>query len=506
MRKVALAILFFGCLTDAHAQRVLTLDSCRALALRNNKQLRVSKLNKEMAENTRKSARTQYLPKVDAVVGYEYFSREINLLSKSQKNALNNIGTTSVQQVGGDLSNGISNQLTSMVQQGTLTAAQAQQIGGLITQFSNGPIAQYAAGLGNAIGKKIVDALHTDTHNMFGGSIFVRQPLYMGGAIAATNRMADITSDMADDNISLKNQLTLYNIDQTYWTVVSLKQKQKLAYSFRALVKKLNDDVAKMIKQGVATRADGLKVDVRVNEANMQITQVDNGLVLAKMLLCQLCGLPMDEDITLADEGRQGIDTSAASAAETYNADKDFSTRPEVRLLQGSVSLGEQNTKLVRATYLPHLAMTGGYSITNPNVFNGFQRNFSGVWNVGVMLQVPVWNWFEGIYKIRASKAAASMARMELADAQEKISMQVTQSRFKLKEARKKLAMAEQNIASAEENLRCAQVGFKEGVMGTTDVMAAQTAWQQAQSQKIDAQVDVKLAQVNLEKALGILQ
>lgn len=506
MRKVALAILFFGCLTCAHAQRVLTLDSCRALALRNNKQLRVSKLNKEMAENTRKSVWTQYLPKVDAVVGYEYFSREINLLSKSQKNALNNIGTTSVQQVGGDLSNGISNQLAVMVQQGTITATQAQQIGGLMTQFSNGPIAQYAAGLGNAIGKKIVDALHTDTHNMFGGSIFVRQPLYMGGSITAANRMADITSDMADDNISLKNQLTLYNIDQTYWTVVSLKQKQKLAYSFRALVKKLDDDVAKMIKQGVATRADGLKVDVRVNEADMQITQVDDGLVLAKMLLCQLCGLPMDEDITLADEGRQGIDTSAASTAETYNADKDFSTRPEVRLLQGSVSLSEQNTKLVRAAYLPHLALTGGYSITNPNVFNGFQRNFSGVWNVGVMLQVPVWNWFEGVYKIRASKAAASMARMELADAQEKISLQVTQSRFKLKEARKKLAMAEQNIASAEENLRCAQVGFKEGVMGTTDVMAAQTAWQQAQSQKIDAQVDVKLAQVNLEKALGILQ
>lgn len=506
MRKVALAILFFGCLTGAHAQRVLTLDSCRALALRNNKQLQVSKLNKEMAESTRKSARTQYLPKVDAVAGYEYFSREINLLSKSQKNALNNIGTTGVQQVGGDLSTGISDQLTSMVQQGTLTAAQAQQLGGFMTQFANGPIAQYAAGLGNTIGQKIVDALHTDTHNMFGGSIFVRQPLYMGGAIAAANRMADITSNMADDNISLRNQSTLYNIDQAYWTVVSLKQKQRLAYSFRDLVKKLDDDVAKMIKQGVATRADGLKVDVRVNEADMQITQVDDGLVLAKMLLCQLCGLPMDEDITLADEGWQGIDTSAASAAETYNTDKDFSTRPEVRLLQGSVSLGEQNTKLVRAAYLPHLALTGGYSITNPNVFNGFQRNFSGVWNVGVMLQVPVWNWFEGKYKIRASKAATSMARMELADAQEKISLQVTQSRFKLKEARKKLAMAEKNIASAEENLRCAQVGFKEGVMGTTDVMEAQTAWQQAQSQKIDAQVDVKLAQVNLEKALGILQ
>lgn len=507
MRKVSI-IIFTALLLapSASAQRVLTLDSCRALALRNNKQLQVSRLNKEMTENIRKSARTKYLPKVDAVAGYSYFSKEINLLSKDQKNALNNIGTTGVSKVNGDLSTGISNQLTDMVKQGALTAAQAQQIGGFMQQFANGPISQYAAGLGNTIGQKVVDAFHTDTHNIFAGSIFLKQPLFMGGAITAANKIADITSDMADDNITLRNQSTLYNIDQAYWTVVSLKQKQKLAYSFRDLVKKLDNDVQKMIKQGVATRADGLKVQVRVNEADMQITQVDDGLVLAKMLLCQLCGLPMDESITLADENKDHIDTDASIAAEGYTPDKDISSRPEIRILQNTVNLGEQNTKLVRAAFLPHLALTGGYSITNPNVFNGFQKNFSGVWNVGVMLQVPIWNWFDGKYKIRASKAATGMARLELADAQEKINLQITQSRFKVKEAHKKLAMAEKNISSAEENLRCAQVGFKEGVMESTDVLAAQTAWQQAQSQKIDAQVGVKLAQVNLEKALGILQ
>lgn len=97
------------------------------------------------------------------------------------------------------------------------------------------------------------------------------------------NKIADISEQMADNNLSLKNQSTLYNIDQAYWTVVSLRQKQKLANSYRDLVKKLDDDVEKMVKQGVATRADRLKVNVRVNEADMQITQVDDGLVLAKI-------------------------------------------------------------------------------------------------------------------------------------------------------------------------------------------------------------------------------
>lgn len=509
MGKLKIGFILFCCsgyFSAATAQKALTLDSCRALALRNNKQLQVARVNKEMTGYAKKSARTQYLPKVDAVAGYSYFSHEINLLSKSQKNELNNIGTTGLGKLNGDLATGIGNQLQELVGKGAITADQAQQVGNIMQQFANGPMAQYAAGLGNSIGQKLVDALHTDTHNIFAGSIFVRQPIYMGGAITAANRMADIAEEMADDNISLRNQATLYSIDQAYWLVVSLRQKQKLAYSFRDLVKKLDNDVSKMIKQGVATKADGLKVKVRVNEAEMQITQVEDGLALSKMLLCQLCGLPMNDNITLADENKDHIDTNATTAAEGYEPSSDLTNRPEVRLLQKSIDLSEESTKLVRAARLPHIAFTGGYSISNPNVFNGFQKNFSGVWNVGIMLQMNVWDWNDARYKVRAARSATSMARLELADTQEKINLQVTQNRFKVKEARKRLAMAENNIASAEENLRCAQVGFKEGVIGSTDVLAAQTAWQQAQSQKIDAQVEVKLAQVGLKKALGTLQ
>lgn len=332
----------------------------------------------------------------------------------------------------------------------------------------------------------------------------VRQPIYMGGAITAANRMADISGQMADNDLSLKTQSTLYDIDQAYWTVVSLKQKQKLANSYYELVKKLDDDVKKMIKEGVATRADGLRVDVKVNEANMQITQVDDGLSLAKMLLCQLCGLPMDREITLADEGRDRLDTFA-DAENSFVPDSTLSSRPEVRLLQNAVLMSEQSTKLVQSAYLPHVALTGGYLVSNPNMLNGFQKRFSGLWNVGIIVQVPVWNWFEGTYKVRASKSATRMAELELADVQEKVNLQIAQCRFKVTEARKRLQMAEKNIKSAEENLRCAQVGFREGVMESTDVMAAQTAWQKAQSQKIDAEVEVKLSQVNLKKALGIL-
>ena len=494
MRKLLVIYLLAGIITPAAAQRTLSLDSCRAMALRNNKQLSVAKLKQEVALNTRKAAKTKYLPKVDLLGGYEWTSQEVSLLKDSQKDMLGNLGTTASTSLGEKATN----ILGTLAQQGMITPQQAQALG----NFMGSQIAPLAQTI-NCFGQGITDAFRTDTRNIFAAAVMLRQPIYMGGAITAANRMAEINEQLSANSFNAANQNTLYTIDQTYWTVVSLRQKERLAKSFLELVKKLDSDVHKMIQEGVATRADGLKVDVKVNEAEMAVTQVENGLSLAKMLLCQLCGLPVSDEITLADENTDNLSASAASAQ--FNMETAMSNRPELKMLENAVEISEQTTKLVRAAFLPQVALTGGYMVMNPNPFNGFEKEFSGVFNVGVLVRVPVWNWFEGAYKVRASKAATTMANLELDDAREKIELQVNQSSFKVKEANKRLAMAMKNAERAEENLRCANLGFKEGVMQSTEVMEAQTAWLQAHTQKIDAAIDVRLSQISLNKALGIL-
>ena len=481
--------------TSAQAQQTLTLDSCRAMALRNNKTLSASRLQLDMARYNKKAAKTKYLPHISALGGYELTSREISLLSKDQKSALANAGTNTT----GALHNDIAGALTNLAQQGILTPEQASNLGGMFGQVGS-KIGEAV----NHVGQNIVDAFRTDTRQMYTLSVMLTQPIYMGGAIIAANRMAEIGEQMAQNNIEASTQNTLHSIDQAYWTVVSVHHKKQLAESYLAVVKKLDDDVSKMIREGVATRADGLKVDVKVNEAEMSLTQAENGLALAKMLLCQLCGMDVDSDITLADENADNI----VEQADDAQADRAVAmeNRPELKLLQNSADMSRQATKLVRAAYLPQVLLTGGYVATNHNVFNGFERKLSGMWNVGVMVRVPLWNWMEGTYKVRASRIATTIVELERDDIREKIDLQVSQSQFKVKEANRRLAMATKNVENAEENLRCANLGFKEGVIPTTDVMAAQTAWVQAQSQKIDAEVDVKMSQVNLKKALGVLQ
>ena len=469
----------------SEAQRLLTLDSCRAMALRNNKQMSVAKTKQDVAANMQKSARTKYLPHVSAVGGYVWTSKEISILSDDAKDALSNLGTTA----GADLKEGLS-QIAA-----TLPADAQMRIGQEVSQFS---------GMLDATGQGLVNALRTDTRNMFAGAVMVTQPVFMGGAIVAANKMADIEVGMAANALEAKRQSTLFTIDQCYWQVVSLCHKKRLAESYVELVKKLKGDVQRLIEEGVATKGDGLSISVRVNEAEMALRKVNDGLVLSKMLLCQHIGLPVSEQITLADENTESIVLEEQTAmADVQLAEQN---RPELKVLQSSVDLTRQTTNLLKAGNLPQVLLTGGYAATNPNTFNGFEKKFAGFWNLGVMVRIPIWNWGDVKYKVRASKGATTIANLELQEARDLIELQVNQNAFKVEEANKRLEMAKADIANADENLRMANIGYREGFVNTTTVMEAHTAWLQAQSSKIDAEIDVKMSQVELQKALGTLE
>ena len=499
IRKICI-VLLVGATVPVGAQRLLTLDSCRQMALRYNKQMRISKVKQDVAENVRRSARTKYLPHVSAIGSYQHTSKEISILNDGQKAALSNIGTS----VATGFQEGLENVTSQLPMQNiaSLLGMMGISMEGL-QALMNQNLTQTAGQL-NEKGQDIVDAFRTDTRNIWAGSVVVLQPVFLGGAIIAMNKMADITEDLAANSAEAKRQATLYNIDQAYWQVVSLTHKKKLAEGYLDLVKKLDSDVSKMIEEGVATRSDGLSVSVKVNEAEMAVTKVNDGLVLSKMLLCQLCGLPVDEQITLADEYQENI--AVVTVTPQLDIEKAIAFRPELKMLQNTVDLSRQATNLLRAGKLPQVALIGGYAVSNPNVFNGFEKKFAGFWNVGVLVRVPIWNWGDVMYKVRASKGATSIASLELEEAREKIELQVNQNTFRVNEANKKLAMAQANIARADENLRTANLGFKEGVITPTTVMEAQTAWLQAQSQKIDAEIDVKLSQVDLQKSLGVLE
>ena len=203
----------------------------------------------------------------------------------------------------------------------------------------------------------------------------------------------------------------------------------------------------------------------------------------------------------MADEDNEDLPTDAENI--TADVQTAFNNRPELSQLVTAQNIYAEKAKVERASVLPQLALTGGYMISNPNVFNGFENKFRGTWAVGVVLKVPVWNWGETKYKVRAARTEANIASLKADEAKEKIELQVNQEAFKVNEANRKLALSMKNLDKAEENLRTAQIGFKEGVITTSDLLMAQTAWLQAHSDKIDSQIDIKLSRAAYNKALG---
>lgn len=483
---LSLVLLFFGLSSGIQAQRTLNLDSCRALALSNNKELRMSKEKVNAAHYQQKAAFTNFLPKIDMMGTYMRTEKEISLLSDDQKSAISNIGTA----------------VAPMGQKLQQILSSDPSLAPLLTPLHS--VMGTLPGALNQVGQGMVDALRTDTRNMFGGMVTLTQPIFMGGKIIAYNKITKFAEQLAESQHASELQDVILNTDQAYWQVISLVNKKKLAESFLDLVKKLDSDVSKMVAEGVATKADELSVKVKVNEAEMTLTKVENGLSLSKMVLCQLCGIPLDTPITLADESMENI-----TLPDTYiegNVNTALSNREELKSLELASKIYRQKVNVTRSEFLPSVGLTATYLVTNPSLVNGFERKMRGMWGVGMMVKIPVFHWGEGIYKVKAAKAEANIAQYKLDDVKEKVELQVTQATYKVNEATKKLAMAEKNMAKADENLRYANLGFQEGVIPTSNVLEAQTAWLSAQSGKIDAQIDVKMSEIYLNKSMGTLK
>ena len=221
------------------------------------------------------------------------------------------------------------------------------------------------------------------------------------------------------------------------------------------------------------------------------------------MALAQLCGLPIDSDLRLEDEDNRSI--VVPLFAENENIESVYARRKDIQQLELGVEVTHQQSRVELSTMLPKVSIIGTYEFTNPNMYSGFSKDFDGGFSVGVMVSVPLWHWGGNYNKYKASQTNETVMRLNLADAKEKVALQVQQASYKAQEAVKTYKTTLENLASANENLRQAQIGFKEGVMTVDNVMEAQTAWLKANSERIDAQIDVQLCDTYLKKVLGLL-
>lgn len=478
-----------------NAQRMLTLQECRQMAMRNDKQLEQARTKVEMAGTDRKIAMANYFPNLSVTGACLYNNADINLISDAASAKLQNMGTSLQQQFGT-----FSQQLMTAVTANPKAVAeylQSPMWQTVLGTLSKTDISQAV----NALGTEIDNAFHPDLQNIFAGAVSLQQPVFMGGKIVAANRIAKLAEQLSETEYDRQCREVLVAVDQSYWQIVSLANKRKLADSYATLLHRMEHDVDLSVQEGVATESDALQIKVKANEADMLLTRSTNGLSLAKMLLCKQIGLALDTDIVLADEGLEKIPAPQFGAGKSL--EEIYADRPETRSLELASRIYRGKAAVARADMLPKVALTANYLVTNPSLKNGFRKEWSGMFNAGVTVNIPLFHGFEALQKTRKAETEATLRQLQLADAKDLINLQVSQLRRQEREAAEKLAMAESNLAAAEENLRAATAGFAEGVINANTALAAQTAWFQAHAEYIDAGIALQMLAANLYKAEG---
>jgi len=488
-----IALLF---LPSVHAQQVLSLEDCRQLAINGNKELEEARQKTVMADYDKKIALANYFPSISASGTYMYNSRNLSLVTDEQSAAIVNLGTT----VQGQLSKEMESLMASMMSSPQLAE---KHMGSPMWQTVIGELsrADVSEAL-NRIGSNINDALHFDIRNVYAGAISIRQPVFMGGKIVASNQIAALAKELSQSEYDEKRLSIEMEVENSYWQVVSLSAKKRLASAYLELLERLENDSQTSVAEGIAVQSDLLAVRVKKNEAAMLKTKTENGLTLSKMLMCKQLGLPLDSRIQLLDEDDESVPETDFIARR--DIDSVISDRNETRMLSLATKIYEKKVAVVRADQLPKIALMGNCMISNPNLYNGFKNGFGGMFNVGVMVSIPIFHATEGYQKIRKAEAEAKLYQIKYNDACDMISLQVEQLGRNQDEAYENLEMAKSNLNCADENLRAAMLGYSEGVISADVALQAQTAWVKAQTECIDAGIEVQINHSKLLKAQGL--
>lgn len=462
MRSLLASFALLGSIIPIQAQQLLTLDECRSLALENNHEIKAAQSQTESATYTRKSYRANYFPTI----------------------TLNAIGLYST--MGGSEDLAIGEQNLPVFKPNSQFGAQTPQLSDKMWLVQNLTGYAYFPGFSTSIDYEVGPMLLA--------GISLEQPIYMGGKIANATKIASKAVEMSQANETLTKVNAIKKTDEAYALVVKAKEMQKVAISYNTVLQELMNNIVKAKNQGMSTGNDVLKVQVKLNESELNLTKAANAVTLAKMNLCHVIGMDLSSDIDVTDNYPQ-IDTKEGGVA----------ARPESKILAKKVEIAEAKTKVERSAVRPEVGAMVSY-----NYVHGFKIADETLFNDAdltalVKVKVPIFNFGKSTNKIRAAESSLQQTRIEQQNITEQLELEHQRAVNILSEAEKELSVAENSLRQASENMRSSKSLYENGYETLTDYMQSQVLWQQAMAAKVDAEYQLYLAKVDFNRTSGTL-
>lgn len=336
-------------------------------------------------------------------------------------------------------------------------------------------------------------------------AINFNQPIYAGGRHRLGKRVADETVDIQTARKALTTADVLYNTEVAYWQVISAKERIKMAEQSKKQLAALYNDLNNQYAAGITYKNDVLRANVQQNENELNLTQANDALTLAKLNLAQLSGLADSIDFDVPDS----IAGSFEPLLTTDNASHALNNRSEIRILEKTLESARLQERIYKADLKPSVSLgisgVSAFGTDGINPENSTSNSMASYYGL-LSVNIPLFAWGRRVEKVREQRYQISAQEYQLKENKEIISLQVRQSYLQLNQSAKRVALAELSLIQAEENLRLSQDRLKAGTIVGKDVLDAQTIWQQAYSNVIESKVEYKIREVDLKRMLGELK
>ncbi len=420
---------------------LLSLDSCKALALRNNLEIKNAALDVQAAQEVKKQAFTKYFPNVSVMAGGYYAAKPLI------EYGIDDIGN-----------------------------AQARQ-------WLHNLYYEYGAAMG------LPDRISMCENGVMTGAMLV-QPVYMGGQIVNGNKLAKVGVEAAELQGQLTEDRILQQVEEYYWLIISFQEKKKTLQQALTFLDTLRRDVTTAAEAGLVSHNDVLKVKLKWTEIYNNREKLQNGIRLATLALGQTIG--QDTGILILTDTIGEISEWRASWTDPGAA---VMGRKETQLLDIQVDAEELKKKMALGETLPHLTIGGTASYGNL-VFDRFNANALAF----TTLQVPLTGWWETSHKLKQHDILIQKAKNERADLMQKMYLETLQASNNVDEAHNQYKLMELALQDAEANLRDVKADYDAGLVPISDLLEAQTLLLQTQNQRTDALIDLKIKTEHYKK------
>lgn len=336
------------------------------------------------------------------------------------------------------------------------------------------------------------------------------QPIYTGGKISAGRQMARLGRQIADQQLRMTRMDVLVDADNAYWSYIAVRRKVRMLESYSTQMDTIYKQTSSAVAAGMAIENDLLRIEAKRTEIEYQLQRARNGADLCRMALCNVIGAPLDTAIEPTDT-TFNIESPTAMSL-------DIARRPEVGLLEKQIDVNMQRIRDARSEMLPTVGLSAGYSYYGNIKLNGFadmgngttvpytQEFRDGIGIAMLAVKIPIFHWGESRKKLHKARYELDNSQLELQRNMRLMSIEALQAVQNVEDGYRMIHTAESGLRQAEENLRVMRNRYAAAMSPLTDLLDAQSQWQQAQSNLIEAQTQYMIYRTDYLRATGQLE